>query len=79
MMKLKLLDATRKAIIDKQKKTFESNSTQTDSIKTKLCKDVEVDSQSDLLNHVDESTETDVELVAYKAKDGTCKKKTPLD
>lgn len=74
-MKLKLLDATRKAIIDKQKKTFESSSTQTDTIKTKLCKDVEIENQADLVNPVDASTETDVELVAYKAKDGTCEKK----
>lgn len=75
MVKLKLLDATRKAIIDKTKKQFTSSYSQTDTFKTKLCRDVEIDNQADLFNPVDESTETDVELVAYKAKDGSCELK----
>jgi hypothetical protein len=70
-VKLKLLDATRKAIIDKQKKQITSTAMQTDNIKTKLCKDQFIDNQSDLLNLKDAETETDVELVALKTKDGT--------
>lgn len=70
-MKLKLLDATRKAIIDKTKKQFESSSTQTDTFKTKLCKDQSIENQNDLISLVDESTETDIEFVAIRAKDGT--------
>jgi hypothetical protein len=71
MVKLKLLDATRKAIIDKTKKTFASTYAQTDTFKTKLCKDQSIENQSDLVSSADATTETDVELVAYKAKDGT--------
>lgn len=71
MVKLKLLDATRKAIIDKTKKTFVSSYAQTDTFKTKLCKDQSIENQSDLLSVADATTETDVELVAYRAKDGT--------
>lgn len=71
MVKLKLLDATRKAIIDKTKKTFTSSYAQTDVFKTKLCKDQSVENQSDLVSSADVTTETDVELVAYKTKDGT--------
>lgn len=71
MVKLKLLDATRKAIIDKTKKTFVSTYAQTDTFKTKLCKDQSVENQSDLMNVADATTETDVELIAYKSKDGT--------
>lgn len=72
IVKLKLLDATRKAIIDKdrQKKTFLSTSMQTDTIKTKLCKDKLVDNQNDLINPTDVCTETDVDLIALKTKDG---------
>jgi hypothetical protein len=75
MVKLKLLDATRKAIIDKTKKTFASTQTQTDTFKTKLCKDQSVDNQSDMQNNADASTETDVELVAHIAQDGRRKSK----
>lgn len=74
-MKLKLLDATRKAIIEKTKKQYTSSYAQTDTFKTKLCKDQSIENQVDLLNLVDATTETDVELVAYKAKDGTCELK----
>jgi hypothetical protein len=74
MVKLKLLDATRKAIIDKTNKPAkQSQYTQTDTIKTKLCRDVSVDNQSELVHPVDAQTETDVELVAFKAADGRCK------
>lgn len=62
MVKLKLLDATRKAIIDKTKKQIVSSYTQTDTFKTKLCKD--------------QSTETEAEMTSVKSKDGTCKKDT---
>jgi hypothetical protein len=74
LVKLKLLDATRKAIIDKSKATkqFVNSYVQTDSFKTKLCKDVSIENQSDMVQRVDESTETDVEMVAMKARDGTC-------
>lgn len=75
-MKLKLLDATRKAIIDKTKKAFESAYTQTDAIKTKLCKDVETETEFVSAGFVDASTETDVELVSFKTKDGTFETKT---
>lgn len=71
MVKLKLLDATRKAIIEKTKKQLVSSYAQTDSFKTKLCKDQSVENQNDLINAVDESTETDMELIASRAKDGT--------
>lgn len=71
--KLKLLDATRKAIIEKSKRSFTSNYTQTDTVKTKLCKDQSVEAQSDLSNPIDKSTETEIELVAMMSKDGTCK------
>lgn len=70
-MKLKLLDATRKAIIEKSKKQIVSSYTQTDTFKTKLCKDQSVENQSDLVHPVDQSTETEIEFVAHKAKDGT--------
>lgn len=61
MVKLKLLDATRKAIIDKSKKQIVSSYTQTDTFKTKLCKD--------------QSTETEAEMTSsVRSKDGTCKK-----
>lgn len=50
---------------------FISSYAQTDTFKTKLCKDVSVENQSDLLNPCDQTTETDVELVAMKARDGT--------
>lgn len=70
--KLKLLDATRKAIMEKSKKQLTSSYCQTDTFKTKLCRDVETDTD-DMLTTVDQASETDVELVAYKAKDGTCK------
>lgn len=70
MVKLKLLDATRKAIIDKTRKTFTSSSTQTEHVRTKLMKDVLVDNQSDMITKIDQETETEVELVAIKTKDG---------
>lgn len=73
VVKLKLLDATRKAIMEKAKRTFNSSSTQTEHIRTKLMRDVLVDNQSDMVHMVDEQTETDVEYCAVKAKDGTCK------
>lgn len=73
LVKLKLLDATRKAIIEKTKKQITSSYTQTDTFKTKLCKDQSIESQIDLVNPVDKSTETEVELIALKAKDGTRK------
>jgi hypothetical protein len=74
MVKLKLLDATRKAVLDKTKKPMTSTAMQTDSIKTKLCKDQLIDNQIDLINPVDKETETDIELVAMKSKDGVGKK-----
>lgn len=43
---------------------------QTDTIKTKLCKDQYVDNQSDLVNLKDVTTETDFEMIAMKSKDG---------
>lgn len=70
MVKLKLLDATRKAIMDKTAKPRNSTATQTDTFKTKLCKDVEVDNQFDLVCPVDQSTETEVDYVAVKSADG---------
>lgn len=70
VVKLKLLDATRKAIIEKTLKSKTSSYTQTDTFKTKLCKDVEVDNQIDLVNPVDQSTETEIEYVAVKSADG---------
>lgn len=73
MVKLKLLDATRKAIIDKTKKTFESAYVQTETFKTKLCKDQSIENQNDLISKCDESTETDIEFTATRAKDGTRK------
>lgn len=73
MVKLKLLDATRKAIIDKSKRQLVSSYTQTDAYKTKLCKDQSIETQIDLLDSVDQSTETEIEYVAHKAKDGTRK------
>lgn len=73
MVKLKLLDATRKAIIDKTNRPAkQTQSTQTDTIKTKLCKDQSVDNQQELVHPVDASTETDVEMVAFKSSDGRC-------
>lgn len=72
VVKLKLLDATRKAIIDKTKKTYTSSYVQTEHFKTKLMKDVLIDNQSDLVHMVDEECETEVELVAVRAKDGSC-------
>lgn len=71
MVKLKLLDATRKAII--QKKVLVSTAMQTDTIKTKLCKDQSVENQQDLVNPKDQQTETDLEFVALKTKDGAGK------
>lgn len=73
MVRLKLLDATRKAVIDKSRKQLVSNYTQTDTIKTKLCKDQYTETQNDLVEQKDEETETDVDLIALKAKDGTGK------
>lgn len=70
MVKLKLLDATRKAIIDKTIKPRNSQGTQTDTFKTKLCKDVEVDNQAELVCPTDQSTETEMEYVAVKSADG---------
>ncbi|CRL07426.1 CLUMA_CG020396, isoform A [Clunio marinus] len=70
MVKLKLLDATRKAILDKAKKVLVSSYAQTES-KTKLCKDQFVDKQVDLINHVNRSTETEIQYVAVKSKDGS--------
>lgn len=73
IVKLKLLDATRKAIMDKSLKppgSKNSQGTQTDTFKTKLCKDVEVDNQADLVNPVDQSTETEMDYVAVKGVDG---------
>lgn len=69
---MKLLDATRKAIIDKSKNAKQTTSTamQTDNIKTKLCKDQLIDNQADLINPVDKETETDVDLTSMKMKDG---------
>lgn len=72
MVKLKLLDATRKAIIDKTKKAVVSSYAQTDTFKTKLCKDQSIEAQADLVNPIDASTETEIEFCAVKAKDGTC-------
>ncbi|CAH1728665.1 unnamed protein product [Chironomus riparius] len=71
MVKLKLLDATRKAVLDKTKKPVTSTGMQTDTIKTKLCKDKLTDNQNDLINPKDEATETDLDLIALKSKDGT--------
>lgn len=72
VLKLKLLDATRKAIIDKSKSTkqFVSSGMQTDNIKTKLCKDQLIDNQEDLIKPTDQETETDVDLVSMKMRDG---------
>lgn len=50
---------------------YTSSYAQTDSFKTKLCKDQSVENQSDLMHQCDQSTETEVELVAMKARDGT--------
>lgn len=71
MVKLKLLDASRKALIDKKKNSTNAY-TQTDTFKTKLCKDVSIECQNDLSCPVDKSTETEIELLAIRAKDGTC-------
>ncbi|KAG5670917.1 hypothetical protein PVAND_001146 [Polypedilum vanderplanki] len=68
MVKLKLLDATRKAALTK--KQLVSTAMQTDTIKTKLCKDVHTDTES-LIEPKDQQTETEVDLIALKAKDGT--------
>lgn len=73
MVKLKLLDATRKAVLDKTKKPLTSSATQTDTIKTKLCKDQSIDAQIDLVNPVDKQTETDIDFVALKSRDGVGK------
>lgn len=73
MVKLKLLDATRKSIMDKTKKVCVSSYAQTDSFKTKLCKDQSIEAQNDLRVPCDASTETEIELVATVAKDGTRK------
>lgn len=71
MVKLKLLDATRKAIIDKTKIQKVNNATQTDAIKTKLCKDQSIDKQTDLILAEDAETETDVEMtMTTTTKDG---------
>lgn len=70
MVKLKLLDATRKAVLDKTKKPTTSTAMQTDTIKTKLCKDQLIDNQVDLINPQDKETETDIDLVALKSRDG---------
>lgn len=71
MVKLKLLDATRKAIIDKTKIQKVHNATQTDSIKTKLCRDQSIDKQTDLVSAANAETETDVEItMSSKIKDG---------
>lgn len=71
MVKLKLLDATRKAIIDKTKMQKANNATQTDSVKTTLCKDQSIDKQTDLVPVADAETEIDVEItMATKTKDG---------
>lgn len=75
MVKLKLLDATRKAVLEKAKKPTTSTAMQTDTIKTKLCKDQLIDNQNDLLKPTDQETETDIELVALKSKDGVSKLK----
>ncbi|CAO1427916.1 unnamed protein product [Diamesa serratosioi] len=69
MVKLKLLDATRKAIIDKTKMQKAHNATQTDSVKTTLCKDQSIDKQNDLILVTDAQTEIDVEMTT-KTKDG---------
>jgi len=71
MVKLKLLDATRKAVLEKSKKPTTSTAMQTDPIKTKLCKDKLVDNQNELIDPKDEQTETDLDLIALKSKDGT--------
>lgn len=71
MVKLKLLDATRKAVLDKTKKLITSTGMQTDTVKTKLCKDRLIDNQNDLINPKHKQTETDFDLMALKAKDGT--------
>ena len=71
MVKLKLLDATRKAAIDKTKRPVISTGMQTDTIKTKLCKDKLIDNQNDLIDPKDAETETDLDLIALKSKDGT--------
>jgi hypothetical protein len=73
MVRIKLLDATRKAAIDKSRKPLVSTAMQTDTIKTKLCKDQYVDAQRDLIESKDQQTETDVDFIALKAKDGTGK------
>lgn len=70
MVKLKLLDATRKAVLEKQKRPVVSTAMQTDTVKTKLCKDKLIDTQ-DLIEPKDAQTETDVDLITLKAKDGT--------
>jgi hypothetical protein len=71
MVKLKLLDATRKAVLEKSKKPITSTAMQTDPIKTKLCKDKLIDNQNDLICPKDVHTETDLDLIALKSKDGT--------
>lgn len=53
------------------KKQLTSSYTQTDTFKTKLCKDQLTDNQFDLINPVDQSTETDVELISFKSRDGS--------
>lgn len=78
MVKLKLLDATRKSIMEKAKKQLVSSYAQTDTFKTKLCKDQSIDAQDDLRVPCDASTETEIELVATVAKDGTRKSKKIL-
>lgn len=57
--------------MDKSKKQLVSSYAQTDASKTKLCKDQSVDSQYDLQRKVNQGTETDVEMVAMRAKDGS--------
>lgn len=54
----------------KPQSTRNSVETQTDTIKTKLCKDVEVDNQADLVSPVDQSTETEIDYIATKSADG---------
>lgn len=73
MVKLKLLDATRKAIIEKQKKQLVSSFVQTDPAKTKLCKDQSTENQLDLIRPIDKTTDTEFEFLAHLAKDGTRK------
>lgn len=74
IVNLKLLDATRKAIIDKQRKVPVSVLVQTEPPKTKLFKDQSMQlTCGELMNHIDQFTETEFEFLAFRATDGARK------